>query len=325
MDESRIFLVPNERQVRVLIFGAGLLGKELYEGLSGTQAEFVGREGVDVDVAKGCLPPGHVKLVSRSECDIQNLREVDGYVGRGRKNEGDELVVINAAAYTDVDKAENEPREAFATNALGARNVARAAWVNGAGLVHISTNAVFDGANGEFDETSAPKAASVYGYTKLIGEEFVREACTYSVIADGLVGRRSWHIVRTGFLYGKHGRNFGSTLFSRMRAGEKVPADPVRLVTPTWARPVAQAIKAMIEKRVPSGVYHAISDMPMSWHRFGLIARQQIPKGDVESVPGPVLAPRPKESIMISRKLQMFDIHMPTVAGGMAQAIEAGV
>lgn len=288
---------------RVLIFGDGLLGMELGEVFPGS------------------------RVVSHKERDIRSYDSVWTLIHRESNvanSKQQQLIVINAAAYTDVDKAETEPKAAFATNALGVRNVAQAACRYHHAqpiVVHISTNAVFDGADGEFDETSAPKPASVYGYTKRVGEEYVIDQL-------GPTTSVPWYIVRTGFLYGKHGKNFGSKLFGRLRAGERVPADPIRLVTPTWARPVAEAIRSMIEKRVPSGIYHAISDIPMSWHRFGLLARQQIPRGDVEGVPfqhKPGLAPRPKESIMVSRKLQMFDITVPSVAVGMGQAIEAGI
>lgn len=296
---------------RVVVFGDGLLGRELTPALSSGH------------------PWSRIQRFSHSQCDIRNFSEV--FETLHRPNDDHDLVVINAAAYTDVDKAEQEPKEAFAVNALGGRNVAIAAQACGATLVHVSTNAVFDAKDGEFDETDAPKAASAYGYSKLVGEEFVRSVYAQQPIRTDVT--RAHYIVRTSFLYGQHGKNFGSKLFGRLRAGEKVEADPWRLVTPTWAGSVAVVIREMLERQVPSGIYHAVSAGPLSWYRFAQEAAfamgdRTFGVNQTEAVgfePRAGLAPRPPSSIMISRKLQMFDIHVPTVQEGLQAAIKAGI
>ena len=268
-----------------LIFGGGLLGRELIRHFN------------------------EVSLVTRDQCDIRQPEAVLRIVERLR-----DLTIINAAAYTNVDKSESEPREAFAVNALGARNVADAARRAGARLLHVSTNAVFDGLEGAFDETCAPQTASVYGYTKLVGEEYVRDA-------------GGEYIVRVAFTYGKYGKNFGSTLFNRLRAGGVVPADPIRRVTPTWAQYVAKAVQSMLEKRVPPGIYHAVSTGAITWYEFARMACRPLNANvfRVEPTLTPKGAPRPDFSIMVSRKLQMFDIDVPDTYCGMQAAIEDGV
>ena len=122
-------------------------------------------------------------------------------------------VIISCAAYTNVDGCDANPDDAFRVNALGARNLAMAAEEIGAKLVHVSTDYVFRGeGSAPISECEAPAPKSVYGKTKLLGEEYVRQFCT------------RWFVVRTAWLYGYAGRNFVKTMVNA--AKKKTAASP---------------------------------------------------------------------------------------------------
>jgi len=128
--------------------------------------------------------------------DITNLSTVKEYVRRVKPD-----IIMNPAAYTDVDGCELNPDHAFKVNALGARNLAIAAEDVGAKLIQISTDYVFDGeGNKPYREYDIPHPVSVYGKTKLLGERYVQDFCS------------RYFIVRTSWLYGYHGKNFVKTI-----------------------------------------------------------------------------------------------------------------
>ena len=158
-------------------------------------------------------------------------------------------VVFNAAAYTDVDRAESEPAAADAVNAAGAENVARAAAAAGAKLVHYSTDFVFDGElERPYDEDDPPSPQGRYAASRRPATRAWRR-------------RAERHfILRVGCLYGRGGRNFPSTIVRRLRAGETIRADNDRLGSPTWAREVA--------RRVGGAGAHRTS-RPLPLHRPG--------------------------------------------------------
>lgn len=175
-------------------------------------------------------------------------------------------LVVNCAAFTDVDGAEEASDQAFLVNALGARMVANAARDAGARLVHISTDFVFDGRlNRPYDEFDAVNPQSVYARSKWAGEQLVRAASPDCII------------VRVGGLYGRGGRNFASLLLSRLQGptansagGEKQPKlllDAERLCAPTWSGVLAQQIVTLAEHAAP-GLYHAGCQGETTWFGF---------------------------------------------------------
>ena len=205
-------------------------------------------------------------------------------------------LVVNCAAMTDVDGCERDPDQAFAVNAVGAENVARAAEELGVPLVHISTDFVFDGTAGRrYDESDAPCPQSVYGRSKLEGEERVLRTCSRSFV------------VRSGYLYGRGGRNFGSTLVDRLRRGETIRADRSRRVAPTWVRPLAETI-LHIARTTNYGVWHAGCEGETTWFDFAqavartLDVRATIEEADTGSLQ--LLAPRPPCSLLDNRRLR---------------------
>jgi dTDP-4-dehydrorhamnose reductase len=233
-----------------------------------------------------------VVAVAHSDCDLRDevaLREV---MLRARPT-----VVFNAAAYTDVDRAETEPDVAQAVNADGAGAVARAAAAADAAVVHYSTDFVFDGElERPYDERDPPSPRGAYARSKAAGDEKVAAA------------NARHFVLRVGCLYGRGGRNFPSTIVGRLRGGETVRADGDRRGSPTWVREVAQ-VSAALALTNRHGLYHCTSQGESTWAEF---ARQAasilgVPESRVVGVPStsiPYKAPRPRRAILDNRRLR---------------------
>lgn len=197
-------------------------------------------------------------------------------------------VVINCAAYTAVDRAEEEPEVAAAVNAAGAANVAEAAAAVGAKVVYVSTDYVFDGAKGApYVETDATRPLSVYGKTKLEGEMATARATPRHMI------------VRTSWLFGAGGGNFVETMLGLSeRLGEVLVVND-QVGSPTYARHLAEALIGLIEFEY-HGVHHIAGGGQCSWWEFAReIFRQsgvdcRVMAATTEMVPRP--APRPSSS-----------------------------
>jgi dTDP-4-dehydrorhamnose reductase len=173
--------------------------------------------------------------------------------------------IVNAAAYTAVDKAEREPDLAWRINVDGAAMAARAAAVLDIPLIHLSTDYVFDGSKTtEYDVTDCTGPINVYGTTKLAGELAVRALC-----------HRAW-ILRTSWVFSEHGANFVKTM---LRIAEQ--NDTLRVVAdqrgrPTYAGDLAQLIAALVQRKdtleppLLYGTYHAVGGKVVSWYEFAL-------------------------------------------------------
>jgi dTDP-4-dehydrorhamnose reductase len=164
--------------------------------------------------------------------------------------------VVNCAAYTQVDRAEQEPELAFAVNRDGARALAQAAAAAGAWMLQLSTDFVFSGSRSEpYKEDDATGALGVYGQSKAEGESAVLEACANSVV------------LRTSWVYGAHGHNFVKTILRL--AGER---DELRVVSdqqgaPTWTRDLAQAMWRLMQQP-QRGIFHFSNAGQASWYDF---------------------------------------------------------
>ena len=166
-------------------------------------------------------------------------------------------VVVNCAAWTAVDDAEEREADAFRLNAVAAAHLARSAATHGARLVHVSTDYVFDGAADAPYAEGAPVAPrSAYGRTKAAGEWAVRAEAH-----DHLV-------VRTAWLYGRHGACFPRTIarVAAERGGLDVVAD--QLGQPTWTRDLADLVHRLVLAGAPTGIYHGTSSGITSWFDF---------------------------------------------------------
>lgn len=192
-----------------------------------------------------------VTALGRADLDVTDLEAVRAAVA------GHD-VVINAAAYTKVDDAESNEEAAYAANALGARNVAIAARESGAKLVQLSTDYVFDGAaSNPYAEDAPRNPISAYGRTKAAGEELA--------LTEHPIGA---YIVRTAWLYGRHGPNFAATMLRLAETHPTVSVVTDQLGQPTWTADLARQIRLLVDSDAPAGVYHGTNSGQCSWFEF---------------------------------------------------------
>jgi dTDP-4-dehydrorhamnose reductase len=172
-------------------------------------------------------------------------------------------VVIHAAAYTDVDRAEYEIEQAVAINAAGPANVAAAAAAVGARMIYLSTDFVFDGSSGRpYLPEDIARPLSVYGRTKLSGEHSVLEH-------PGAL------VLRTAWVYSARGRNFVRTMLSAMSTRQSVEVVSDQVGTPTWARPLAQALWIAAERPELTGIVHWTDAGVASWYDFAVAIQEE--------------------------------------------------
>jgi dTDP-4-dehydrorhamnose reductase len=194
--------------------------------------------------------PGEVQGIDLPDIDITSLESVQDVLEKLKPR-----LVVNAAAYTDVDGCETSVELAMQVNGEGVAFLAMATRAIGAKLVHVSSDYVFDGAKGspylEYDPTGP---LSVYGESKLAGEMNAK------FNPDHLV-------VRTQWLYGLHGKNFVETMLRLAKEKDELAVVDDQTGSPTWTVDLAQAINALIEHDC-TGIYHAVNSGFCSWNRF---------------------------------------------------------
>jgi dTDP-4-dehydrorhamnose reductase len=157
-------------------------------------------------------------------------------------------VVINCAAWTDVDGCELDRDRAFAANATGPESLARASRELNAGLITISTDYVFNGSkDGFYTQRDQPCPESIYGLSKLEGERRAQLANARTIV------------VRTGFIFGSGGKNFLSTIIERAKRGEKLRAISDAYGTPTYAPDLARRLRELAQLDIP-GIFHVVND-----------------------------------------------------------------
>lgn len=201
-----------------------------------------------------------VIALDKQTMDIRNPALVDQVV---REHKPD--VIINAAAYTAVDKAESERDLAFAINRDGAANIARAANTCGARLIHISTDFVFDGKKSSpYLPTDSPHPLSIYGASKLAGEVAVRECTNDQAV-----------VLRTAWVYSSHGHNFVKTMLRLMKEREQIGVVCDQVGTPTWARGLAEIVWRFAQAAISGGVYHWTDAGAASWYDFAIAIQEE--------------------------------------------------
>jgi dTDP-4-dehydrorhamnose reductase len=207
----------------------------------------LGRDVVDVLVAAGA----EVTAVTRADLDVTDARAVAAAVP------GHD-VVVNAAAWTDVDGAETHEVEATRVNGLAPQLLAAACAAEGARLVHVSTDYVFDGtATSPYPEEAPLSPRSAYGRSKAVGEQAVRQLLPLSS-----------YVVRTAWLYGEHGGSFVRTMVNLEATRDVLDVVEDQVGQPTWTRDVALAVLSLVRTGAPTGTYHATSSGRTTW--FGL-------------------------------------------------------
>ena len=246
------------------------------------------------ELARTLLPLGRVHAFGHNELDLADVAAV-----RRRLDEVRPDAIVNAAAYTAVDKAESEPEQANAVNAAAPALLAQEAARRGALLIHYSTDYVFDGAKtAPYVESDKTHPLGAYGRSKLAGEEGIRAAG-----ADHLIFRTSW-------VYAARGANFLRTILRLAAEREELRVVIDQVGAPTWARLIAEATahairQAMQERRdgrFESGMYHLAAAGETSWHGFagaivagrgGLRVKTVTP---ITTAEYPLPAPRPANS-----------------------------
>ncbi len=260
--------------MKVLVTGArGMLGSDLCEALAGEHEV----RGVDIE-----------------DFDVTEPAAVAEALGAARPE-----VVVHCAAWTDVDGCERDPARAFLHNGWGTWNVARAAAEVGATLVYVSTDFVFDGAKGEpYTEFDSPNPLSVYGASKLAGEEAVRS----------LVGRH--YVVRSAWLFGARGRNFVRAILETEADREEVRVVADQFGSPTYTRDLAEGLaEVVLAGRVVPGTYHLVNSGVCSWAELAEEALRLAGRPTrVKRIPAAEWAsptPRPACSALRSRRLEL--------------------
>lgn len=198
-----------------------------------------------------------ITALDSKELDITNHIVINEAIGNLQPD-----IIINCAAYTNVDQAEDDYEKAFQVNSLGPRNLAIAAEAIGAKLIHISTDYVFDGkgviVNGEkvpYREYDTTNPINVYGKTKLLGEDYVREFCS------------KYFIIRTSWLYGEKGNNFVKTIIGAAKEKGKLQVVNDQLGNPTYAGDLAEHI-LKLALTDEYGLYHCTGKGICSWYDF---------------------------------------------------------
>jgi len=266
-----------------------------------------------------------VALDSQSQTHCGDLSNLTGLAQTVRDVAPD--VIVNAAAYTAVDKAENEPVLAHTINALALSVLAQEAKRIGAWLIHFSTDYVFDGSGDKpWLETDATGPLSVYGVTKLAGEQaIIASACKH------LIFRTSW-------VYGARGNNFAKTMLKLAQERDSLKVVNDQMGAPTGADLLADvtahAIRTALQKPNVSGLYHLAASGETSWHEYACFvidfARQagldiKVAQTAIQAVPSSefvTVAKRPLNSRLNTNKLQKtFSLHLPDWQSGVTRML----
>jgi len=212
--------------------------------------------------------------------------------------------IINCSAYTAVDKAEDEPELAFRINADGPRNLAGIALNKGAKLIHISTDYVYDGTKeGKYVETDTPHPLGVYGASKYQGEIYIQNLL------------KEHFIVRTSWLYGKHGNNFVYTMLRLFRERDEVLVVGDQWGAPTYAPDLAGTLLEIVRLNSDAyGIYHFTNEGTVSWFDFAceicsLAQKKKLLTKDVQikriaTEDYPTRAHRPHNSCLSKEKIR---------------------
>ena len=250
-------------------------------------------------------PSGHTVIArSRAELDISDPAAITAVLTEARPD-----WIVNGAAYTSVDLAEEQVANATQANDTAVGLLAAAADKAGCRLVHPSTDFVFDGTSGRaYVPTDVTNPLSVYGRTKLAGERHARE-------------RGKSIVLRTSWVYASSGRNFVLTMLRLMREKDKLSVVADQIGSPTWATGIARAIWGLIDANAPAGRYHWTDLGVASWYDFAVAIQEEalargllersIPITPIATADYPTKAVRPRFSVLDTRATRAL---IPAVA-----------
>ncbi|WP_417195758.1 dTDP-4-dehydrorhamnose reductase [Bizionia sp.] len=250
-------------------------------------------------------------FTTKATLDISNQEQVDRYFKSNNFN-----YCINCAAYTAVDRAEDEKEEAFLINAIGARNLAEACKKYGVILIHISTDFVFDGSKNEpYSETDIPNPINVYGASKLQGERNIQ-----SILEN-------YFIIRTSWLYSEFGNNFVKTMLRLGAEKEELHVVNDQIGSPTYAQDLVEVVlEIIISGNKKFGLYHFSNKGAISWFEFAQavfkLGQISIKLNSIQTKNYPTPARRPKNSVLESSKIETaFKITTADWKNGLHQVI----
>ncbi len=260
-----------------------------------------GQLGNEMRVLSTAHPEYKFFFTDVAELDICDAQAVGAFVAENRID-----VIVNCAAYTAVDKAEDNEAACLRLNRDAVGYLADVAAANGAALIQISTDYVFDGTqNHPYTETDAPCPNSVYGTTKWAGEQLALARCPQTMI------------IRTAWLYSTFGNNFVKTMLRLGKEREALGVVSDQIGTPTYAHDLARAIYAAIGQGVVPGIYHFSDEGVCSWydftkaiHRLAGIASCRV--SPLHTGEYPVKAARPAYSVLDKTKIKKtFGLEIP--------------
>jgi dTDP-4-dehydrorhamnose reductase len=234
--------------MKILLLGhKGMLGSDLLLKLS-AEHEVVGMDKEEIDI------------VSASDCE----KAIKGI-------EPD--IVINAAAYTNVDGCETAKDECFAVNAEAVKNIAGACRNKNIRIIHFSTDYVFDGtAKQPYKEDHQCNPINTYGASKMAGERYLRS------LSDNYI------LIRTSWLYGAKGKNFVQTILDKAKTKSKLTVVDDQVGSPTYAKDLAAAADLLIEQNA-QGIFHLTNRGSCSWYQFAIKILQESGLDDIEVTP----------------------------------------
>lgn len=267
---------------------------------------------VGYELKRTLAPFGEIIAIDKDELDLTNQDEIRRFI---RKIAPD--IIVNPAAYTAVEKAEEDVKTCMLINQEAVKVIAEEAKAINALLIHYSTDYVFDGSKEIFSEEDTPSPLNVYGLSKLEGENAIRE-----------VGGR-FLIFRTSWVYGSRGQNFLLTMLKLAKQHTTLNIVKDQIGAPTWSRLIAE-VTALVIARVPFlennpgfyGTYNLTNRGQTSWadfaHEIFSISQKNHPESKQPTIVGimsdeyPVKATRPKQSLLLHDKLEKtFGIKMP--------------
>lgn len=256
--------------------------------------------------------PGEAIYTDKQELDLTDAAAVENFI---RDNEVTHIV--NCAAYTAVDRAEEEKRECALINTDAVKNLAAAADLLGAKIIHISTDYVFDGTNHRpYRESDKVNPISQYGTTKRKGETALLALAPESII------------IRTAWLYSDTGHNFVKTILSLAEKQNEIRVVCDQIGTPTYARDLAEAVLAVLKSHQwVAGIYHFTDEGAASWYDFAkAILRIAGKKTRVVPIPTedyPTLAQRPAYSILDRSRIKAtYGVEIPHWEDALADCVK---
>ena len=252
------------------------------------------------DIAKSYR---HLKFIytNRKDLDICNLHQVEVFF---KSNKID--YCINCAAYTAVDKAEEDAEKAFMVNGIGVKNLAESCKKQNITLIHISTDFVFDGTKGSpYLETDETNPLSVYGKSKLKGEIEIQQILN------------KYFIIRTSWLYSEYGHNFMKTMLHLAKTHKDISVVNDQIGSPTYAGDLAEVIIHLIDSKTKLyGIYNYSNLGEISWHDFAGAILKLVKTSTIlhaiNTDDYPTLAKRPEYSVLDKTKIiKMLNTPIP--------------